>query len=69
MPYDEGVKTNSVKLEKLDEMGLPVIDKIRDPKTASEVEIVRKLIIQERSHGQWKKQAINLVALFLLLLN
>lgn len=50
-------------------MGLPVIDKQKDPQTAKEVEIVRALVKQERSHGQWKKQGINLVALFLLLAN
>lgn len=41
--------------DQLDEMGLPVIDKAKDPKTAKEVEIVRTLVKQERSHGQWKK--------------
>jgi len=50
-------------------MGLPVIDKQKDPKTAKEVEVVRALVKQERSHGQWKKQGINLVALCLLLAN
>lgn len=50
-------------------MGLPVIDKQKDPKTAKEVEVVRGLVKQERSHGQWKKQGINLVALCLLLAN
>lgn len=61
--------TYSKKWEKYDELGLPVIDKEKDPQTAKEVAIVRKLIIQERSHGQWKKQGINVVALILLLLN
>ena len=50
-------------------MGLPIIDKAKDPETAKEVEIVRALVLQERSHGQWKKQGINLIALFLLLAN
>ena len=50
-------------------MGLPIIDKAKDPETAKEVEIVRTLVKQERSHGQWKKQGINLVALCLLLIN
>lgn len=57
------------KWDQLDDMGLPVIDKAKDPQTAKEVEIVRTLIKQERSHGQWKKQGINLIALFLLLAN
>jgi len=57
------------KWDQLDEMGLPIIDKAKDPQTAKEVEIVRNLVKQERSHGQWKKQGINLIALFLLLAN
>ena len=32
------------KWDRLDEMGLPIIDKIYDPVTAKEVEIVRTLI-------------------------
>jgi len=36
-------------------MGLPIIDKAKDPETAKEVEIVRSLVHQEKSHGQWKK--------------
>lgn len=39
------------KWDKLDDMGLPIIDKEKDPETAKEVEIVRSLVIQERSHG------------------
>lgn len=57
------------KWEHVDDMGLPIVDKEKDPLTHKEVEIVRTLIKQERSHGQWKKQGINLVALFLLLAN
>lgn len=57
------------KWDQLDDMGLPIIDKDKDPETAKEVEIVRNLVKQERSHGQWKKQGINLIALFLLLAN
>ena len=57
------------KWDQLDDMGLPIIDKDKDPETWKEVEIVRTLVKQERSHGQWKKQGINLVALFLLLTN
>jgi hypothetical protein len=57
------------KWEQLDETGLPIIDKEKDPETWKEVEYVRKLIKQERSHGVWKKQGINLIALCLLLAN
>lgn len=57
------------KWDNLDDLGLPIIDKNQDPQTYAEVEIVRTLVKQERSHGQWKKQFINLVALCLLLAN
>lgn len=50
-------------------MGLPIIDKEKDPETWKEVEYIRNLIQQERSHGVWKKQGINFVALCLLLAN
>ena len=50
-------------------MGLPIVDKEKDPQLSKEVEIVRTLIKQERSHGQWKKQGINFIALCLLLAN
>ena len=50
-------------------MGLPIVDPSQDPETAKEVLFVKKLIIQERSHGQWRKQGINFIALILLMIN
>ena len=38
-----------------DEYGLPEIDEAQYPTEYKEVAIVRTLVKQERSHGQWKK--------------
>jgi hypothetical protein len=52
-----------------DDMGLPKVDAKEDAEFHKEVELVRKLVKQERSHGQWKKQGINFIALILLIAN
>lgn len=54
---------------KKDEWGLPIVSQDEDPQLWKETNIVRTLIKQERSHGQWKKQGINFVALCLLITN
>lgn len=41
---DQNGKVAAPKWDQLDDMGLPIIDKAKDPETAKEVEIVRTLI-------------------------
>lgn len=51
------------------EFGLPIFDQNKDPVEYAEVEKVKHMVVQERGHGQWRKQGINLVALCILLVN
>lgn len=48
---EENGQVAAPKWDQLDDMGLPVIDKAKDPETWKEVELVRGLVKQERSHG------------------
>lgn len=48
---EEKKDATASKWEQLDDLGLPIVDKDKDPETYKEVEIVRGLIKQERTHG------------------
>lgn len=53
--------------EAVDEHGLPLLptgDAVRD----REIKELHKIIRQERSHGQWSKQGLNLISLICILL-
>jgi hypothetical protein len=51
----------------LDEYGLPVLP-TGDAQKDKEITELLKIVEQEKSHGQWKKQGLNLVSLICLLL-
>lgn len=53
--------------ENLDEHGLPILP-TGDAEKDAEIKELHKIIQQERSHGQWSKQGLNLVSLTCLLL-
>jgi hypothetical protein len=50
----------------VDEFGLPKLP-TGDPQTDKEVKYLRTLVRQEQGHGQWKKQALNLISLVILI--
>ena len=53
---ENGTALSTVKADaKKDEYGLPIVSQDEDPELWKEANIVRTLIKQERSHGQWKK--------------
>jgi hypothetical protein len=53
--------------ENLDEHGLPVLP-TGDAQKDKEIKELLLIIKQERSHGQWSKQCLNLISLVCLLL-
>jgi uncharacterized membrane protein YfcA len=56
-----------VKEVNVDEHGLPILP-TGDAQKDAEIKELQKIIYQERSHGQWGKQGLNLICLVLLLL-
>jgi hypothetical protein len=67
------VKVDDVKVDveqeapAVDEHGLPLLP-TGDAEKDREIKELHKIIRQERSHGQWAKQGLNLVSLVFLLL-
>ena len=59
--------TGSKKVVMLDEHGLPKLP-TGDAQKDKEIKDLQTLIKQERSHGQWSKQGLNLASLIMLLL-